>query len=670
MFRRWTAPLLAVLVAVASIFAVSAPPSARAATSGWTGIVLGVPCVPVDSDPDTPEVLDVSVRGHGFEPGSTVDIYLSVEGSESFPSPSASLGVDDVGVFDGSIEVFLPSGRLTYLVYATTQNDGGPSAEARLDAPCRPTLVVTPTCATPDAPFDVSFVADGFSPGSGVYLGIIVPEGEEQILSEPVVADSGGHVEYTLTGIRPLPPGEYQAVAASSDTGVKARSSSIRLAIAQAAIELPCPSPEIALTPDCAPEGIPHGERYAVTVSGRGFSYGPAAITWDVGGSDEEFRIDEIGDDGSFAIRIDPWQRPRGRLRVRVTQAFPFLTAGGDIPSRLGPSPVETSPPRIAEAVFRVPCRPTAAPTMDLDPDCDSPALVGDPERRYSIRVSATGLAPGPVDVVFDAGADAADVTPPEYFQGEVGKDGELGPLTITPLARPAGEYRVTVLQREAAVIERVFRVPCVKPEANVRQLQPTCGPIAPGVADSYSIRVRGRNFYPGTVELTFDSRGTPEMRLATVKDDGTFEALVTAVGRDRGEFLVLARQRDARGTVLRGSRVFTVPCLEPTLTIAPVSGPAGYATLVTGTDFPPGSTVTLTWDRGITSGTALEATADTGGAFTLSVFILPHDFPGPRILTAGTPADPGAYPDVTAEYAVTGGTGQPADPGSIIDRR
>ena len=43
-----------------------------------------------------------------------------------------------------------------------------------------------------------------------------------------------------------------------------------------------------------------------------------------------------------------------------------------------------------------------------------------------------------------------------------------------------------------------------------------------------------------------------------------------------------------------------------------------------------------------------------------VSVFLLPHDIPGPRILTAGTPADPAAYPGVTADYLVTEGTGQP----------
>ncbi len=75
---------------------------------------------------------------------------------------------------------------------------------------------------------------------------------------------------------------------------------------------------------------------------------------------------------------------------------------------------------------------------------------------------------------------------------------------------------------------------------------------------------------------------------------------------------------------MLRASRTFTVPCVEPVLTIEPASGPGGYATLVTGADFPPGTTVTLTWDRGITAATPIEATVGADGAFSASIFLLP----------------------------------------------
>ena len=100
--------------------------------------------------------------------------------------------------------------------------------------------------------------------------------------------------------------------------------------------------------------------------------------------------------------------------------------------------------------------------------------------------------------MVFDAGGVATDITPAEHFPGEVGKDGVLVSMTVTPLARPVGEYQVAILQGEQQVIASTFRVPCDKPTAAIRPLQPDCGPITPGLAGSYSIRVRGRGFYPG----------------------------------------------------------------------------------------------------------------------------------------------------------------------------
>ena len=54
MRRRWTALLLAVLTGATTILALSAPEEARASTSGWAGIVLGAPCVPIDPDTGSP----------------------------------------------------------------------------------------------------------------------------------------------------------------------------------------------------------------------------------------------------------------------------------------------------------------------------------------------------------------------------------------------------------------------------------------------------------------------------------------------------------------------------------------------------------------------------------------------------------------------------------------
>ncbi len=676
MYRRLAAVLLAALVAVAAVLAMPLSQGVRAATSGSAGIALSATCVNVDTDSDTPDYQDITVRGHGFEPGTIVDIYVNVVGSESFPDPSDSPQVSDLGVFVGKVSLLLPGASLSYVLTASTRGASGPQAEATVVAPCPPTLVVTPTCSAPDQPFDLTFTADNFGHGGTVQVGIYVPGGDN-IVSDPLTADDQGHLEYTMSGVGPLPAGTYQTAAIEgSEPAARARSIAPAY-VAQAPIELPCPepAPDITLDPNCGPAGAPQ-DQYAVTVTGTGFGYGPADLIWDVSGSAEEFPIEQVAEDGTFSITIQPWQRAQGsRLKVRVVQTFPLAPDAAANDPALGLYPTESAPPRVAQATFRVPCRPTATPVMTLDPVCDTPALVGDDERRYAIGVTASGLLPGDVDIVFDSGEAAADVTPPEHFPGRVGEDGALVPITITPLARPVGTYQVAIVQSQtSAVLQQTFSVPCDKPTAVMRPLQPTCGPTAPGVAASYTIRIRGRGFYPGTVELTFDQKGTPEVQSATVGVDGTFDTPLTGSGRDPGDYTVLARQRDARGTVLRASRVFTVPCVEPSMVFTQLSGPAGTTTTVTGTDFPAGVTVTLSWDRGLTANTPIDVTADKSGGFVVSIYLLPHDIPGPRVLTAGTPADPAAFPGVTADYLVVEGTGQAGgvsgDPGSVVFRR
>ncbi len=676
MTRRLVAALAAALVALSAVLGASAPPSALAAPSGLAGMTASRTCIDLDPDPSSPGSVGITVQGHGFEPGSTVDVYINVSGVESFPEPSDTRTVDELGVFEGRVSLLRPGEPLEYVISGVTRGGEGINANVNIAAPCPPTLEVTPTCMAPDTPFDISFRAAGFSPGSTIRVGIIVPpDHPDLIVSDPLTVDGQGRLEYTFTGVGPLPAGRYQAAA----VGASGRNSIARLAvsnqaIAQAPIEMPCGQPAIAVDPTCGAPGTPP-DHYDVTVVGSGFRYGSGTLTWDVGGSNETFPIDQIDDSGTFSVRVQPWQRSRGtRIRIRAEETFPYDDSDGHTDPLLGGYPTALYPPRVAETSFRVPCRPTATPLMDLDPDCTSPALQGDAERRYQIGLSASGLEPGPVDVVFDADAVAVEFTPPEHFEGEVGKDGVLPPMTITPLARPIGDYRVAIMQREVSIIDRVYRVPCETPTPVLRPIVPTCGPIAPGTPDEYPIRVRGRGFFPGAVELVFDQRGTSETASVTVGSDGTFDAQLVGSGRDRGEYLILARQRDARGTVLRASRPFTVPCLEPTIVIDPQSGPAGYATAVTGTDFPPGTTVSLTWDRGLTAGVPAEVTADGSGAFETHIFLLPHDLPGLRTLTAAAPTDPNAFPGVTADYLVVEGSGQPpggpGDPGGVIFRR
>jgi hypothetical protein len=326
----------------------------------------------------------------------------------------------------------------------------------------------------------------------------------------------------------------------------------------------------------------------------------------------------------------------------------------------------------VVATTFTVPCEPAV---LTLDPDCDRPALRGEDERRMEITLTASGIrlssivsrAPT-VELVFDAQGAAADVVEPERFPAQLQPDGTLTATTIAPLARPVGEYRVALLVDGQDVAGSTFRVPCEAPRPNLRPVQPDCLPLAPGQPEVAEIRVRGRRFHPGPVEVLFGEQGARDVTTGTVGEDGTFDVRLPVTGREPGTYQAQGRQRDSRGTIVaRAFRDVVVPCVDPVLTISPRSGPAGYATIVTGTGFPLETTITLRWDKGLTAARPMEVTTDATGAFRVGVFVLPHDLEGTRTMMVGTPDDPGAFPGVTADYLVVPGSGQP--PGSV-DRR
>ena len=666
MARRLAAAILGALLLLTGLVPVPdigplGPSPARAATSGIPGVSVDPTCLPLDADPDSSETQDVEVEGHGFEPGSSVPIRLFSREAE----PIAFADADDLGAFRVSVPVPLPAEPTGGPVFAG-EPDGGPMAEAYLQAPCLPALTVDPTCTGPGGSLDLAFVATGFQPDTEIRVGLAVPDRE--IVSDPLTTDGDGRLEYTFQGIEALPEGFHYAVAAQGlgDGQTMARAAARNPWIAAAPFEVPCPDrPTLTLDPECAPAGSPQ-DRYDVTVLGAGFEPGEVTITWDTAGSNETFRA-QVGEDGSFATRIDPWQRAPMRIRVRAVQRFPHIEASG-----IAAYSPDFRPRRAVATAFTVPCEPSV---LTLDPDCDRPALRGEEERRLGITVAGSGIrlasivsrAPT-VELVFDADGAAADVVAPERFPAQIGPDGTLPATTIAPLARPVGEYRVTLEVDGQIVAQTRFRVPCEEPAPNLRPVQPDCLPLAPGQPAVAELRIRGRRFYPGPVEVLFGEQGARDTTSGTVEQDGTFDIRLPVTGRDVGTYQAQGRQRDSRGTIVaRAFRNVVVPCIDPVLTISPRSGPAGYATMVSGSGFPLGTTITLTWDTGLTASRPVEVTTDGAGAFRVGVFVLPNDIEGRRTMTVGTPDDPGAFPGVSAEYLVVPGSGQP--PGAV-DRR
>ena len=101
----------------------------------------------------------------------------------------------------------------------------------------------------------------------------------------------------------------------------------------------------------------------------------------------------------------------------------------------------------------------------------------------------------------------------------------------------------------------------------------------------------------------------------------------------------------------LRG-RATEVKLAQTKLELKPDIGKPGIVTIATGSGFPPGARVTLSWSTGITPklGTIV---ADDGGRFSVPVLVFHNDVTGPRELRAA-PATGADFPSAAASMLVT----------------
>jgi len=90
----------------------------------------------------------------------------------------------------------------------------------------------------------------------------------------------------------------------------------------------------------------------------------------------------------------------------------------------------------------------------------------------------------------------------------------------------------------------------------------------------------------------------------------------------------------------------------QASLELDPPIGPPGIVTIVTGSGFPPGTAVSLSWSRGITP-TMDPVVTDARGAFRVPVLVFHNDRTGARELLAAS-LDGTAFPSVSATMLVT----------------
>jgi hypothetical protein len=102
-----------------------------------------------------------------------------------------------------------------------------------------------------------------------------------------------------------------------------------------------------------------------------------------------------------------------------------------------------------------------------------------------------------------------------------------------------------------------------------------------------------------------------------------------------------------------------------PQVRLDPALGPPGVVTRLSGSNFPPGALVVVSWDRGITQ--RLDPVAvNPDGTFTIDVLVFHHDQLGPRKLAVVAAPGGATFVDNSAPFLVVPGPIQPTAPDAL----
>ncbi len=456
-------------------------------------VLLEVPHITVTPDcgpaplGEAGDTITVTVRGFSFTPRTTVTLALQ---GTVFPPPGDAVPVSDFGTFEATANVVRSSFSTSWEVgayYAPAQIDSSsPVARTFFSSPCQPKISLTPDCGDAGIPTSIHVSGSGFL--SGFQFQARVTNGSTDLfVSDPLTLDANAvAIDIPFT---PPAAGVYDLVVGQiPPPGVE-----LFLPSAQASFVAPCPS--LTVTPTCAEAGGPDA-RYAIQLSGSGFvPFRGLEFYFDPAGVNQRFYWDfSVPETGTWGpVEIQPYKRGPAVYEILVRQAG------------------ETGIVHDTRVSLTVPC---ATPTVTLDITCASPQFVGDEQRSFALNVQGTEFeSGGPIVVTFDPDLLSGPEYVPETAQGSAASDGSFtAPMTI--FARPAGSYRVRVQQQQRAGLLEVngplFLMPC-SPSSPTLNVRPICDREAPGESAAYSIRVAGRGYIPGFVEVIFDAGERPK---------------------------------------------------------------------------------------------------------------------------------------------------------------
>ena len=226
--------------------------------------------------------------------------------------------------------------------------------------------------------------------------------------------------------------------------------------------------------------------------------------------------------------------------------------------------------------------------------------------------------------------------------------------FSVPPKASRGTPYTVTATEGGGEFViasaNAFFSVPCASITLN-----PTCGKTGDAVI------VQGAGFRSDiVVSITFTPpAGTPPNATTTPGLDGAFNVTIKVPTEPPGTYTVTAVQLRNQATA---RALFTIPCVKGAIKLNPQVGPPGTVVTVTGTGFPIGAVVKLSWNLGVPLSLASITVGQSQG-FQVTVLIFPHDAQGKRTMSAGPDLSAAGAPlfnIATADFLVVPGTAQP----------
>lgn len=284
-------------------------------------------------------------------------------------------------------------------------------------------------------------------------------------------------------------------------------------------------------------------------------------------------------------------------------------------------------------------------PAISLSPSCGP---VG-----ATVQVSGSSFVTGTdVLIIFD-GTTVATVKGADIQAGT----GTFTASFVVPTRATRGSpYTVTAQEGQGEFVIATASAPFMLPCPSLT-LNPTCGRTGDPIA------VHGEGFRSDlTVALTFTPpAGTAPVATAVPAVDSTFNASFKVPTDPPGTYVVTAIQLRSQATV---RATFQIPCVKAAITLVPKVGPPGTVVTVTGTGFPIGAAVKLSWSQGIPI-RMQSITIGSSQGFKVTVLIFWHDQLGLRHMDAGpdlSVTNAPLFNIATADFLVVPGSEQPRD--------